>query len=345
MQLRADQLSAHLAKGALAPVYLLTGDEPLQIQECGDAIRSAAKEQGFGERQVLEADAKYDWSRLGAEADALSLFADKRLFDLRVPGGKLGRDGGAALLNYLERPAPDTLLLVTLPKLERSQRNAKWFNAMANAGIVVSIWPLERAALPSWLQRRGRDQGLALDAEAASFLAAQTEGNLLAAAQEIDKLALLSGGGRVDLPQVAASVSGSARYNVFELADTMLRADVPQALRMLQGLKAEGTAAPVVLWALARELRVLEGVSAALSSGADPAAAIVARGMWKNRQPMLVKAARRLGAADWRRLVAACAQVDRAIKGQEKADPWLLMEDMLSAAMGISIMQGAADLS
>ena len=334
MQLKADQLPGHFSKGTLAPVYVVSGDEPLQVKEASDAIRAEARRQGFTERQVMEVGRDFDWNQLAAEVDALSLFADKRLFDLRIPGGKPGAEGARALAQYVERATPDNLLLVILPKLDRSQRSAKWFAALEKAGVVVTIWPVDRHGLAGWLRRRAAAQGLTLDAEAAAFIAGQTEGNLLAAAQEIDKLRLLTGGGNLGMPEVAASVSGSARYNVYELADAMLGGETAQSLRMLSGMRAEGTAAPVVLWVLAKELRALEGIAAALAAGDNPGRAMQAQGVWKSRQPLVSKAARRAPPARWRRLLGLCALADLAIKGQAAADPWVVMEDVVLAASG-----------
>lgn len=330
MQLKPEQLGRHLASGPSLPVYVVTGDEPLQVKEAGDTIRESARVNGFSERQVFDVQQGFDWAQLAAAADALSLFAEKRLMDVRIPGGKPGTDGSQALVAYMERPAPDTVLLITLPKLDRSQRGTKWFKAIDKAGAVVTVWPVTPRALPVWLQHRARAAGLELDADTAAFLAGQTEGNLLAAAQEIDKLALLHGAGRISVEQAAASVAASARYNVFELVDSALQGGVAHSLRMLQGLRGEGTPEPVVLWALARELRLLEAVAHAAESGGNPAKALAEHRVWESRKGLVSQGARRHRAAGWRRLVSLCSQADRAIKGQAAVETWQLLEDIVA---------------
>lgn len=330
MQIKPDRLADQLSAGNLLPVYLVTGDEPLQAQEAADAIRKAARAAGFSDRQVFEAQKGFSWDSLAAEADALSLFADRRLFDLRIPGGKPGKEGGAALTAYAANPPPDTLLLVSLPKLDRSQRNTKWFKSLEGIGAVVSIWPVEPRALPTWLRQRARKHGLDLEADALSFLAGQTEGNLLAAAQEIEKLTLLHEGGRIDLESVAASVAGSARYNVFELVDSALGGNAARTLGILAGLRSEGTPPLVVLWSLTRELRVLEAVARALESGLDSGRVLAAHRVWDRRKSLVGQGARRQSAAGWQRLLRTCARTDRASKGRDVADPWQLLEDVVA---------------
>ncbi len=342
MQLRPERLPDHLKTGNLLPVYVVTGDEPLQAQEAADAIRRAARAAGFSDRQVFEVQTGFSWDRLGAEADALSLFADRRLFDLRIPGGKPGKDGGAALMSYIKNPPPDTLLLVTLPKLDRSQRNTKWFKSLDGLGAVVSVWPVEVRALPAWLRQRSRERGLNLTADALSFLAGQTEGNLLAAVQEIEKLALVHDGGTIDLESVAASVAGSARYNVFELVDSALGGSAARSLSILAGLRGEGTPPLVVLWSLARELRVLEAVARALEAGLDSGRVLAVHRVWDRRKSLVGKGARRHSAAGWQRLLRLCARTDRASKGRDAMDPWQLLEEIVvGMALGPAFRPGS----
>ena len=340
MQLGFDQLARHLDKGPLAPVYVIAGDEPLQIREAGDAIRQAARADGFGDRQVFDVQPGFDWGQLVAEADALSLFAERRLFDLRIPGGKPGNEGGQALLDYVARLPGDTLLLVTLPKLERSQRSSRWFKAVEQAGVVLSVWPVDASAMPGWVKRRALAAGLGLGSDSAAFLAGQTEGNLLAAAQEIDKLVLLCGPGEVSLERVAESVGGSARYNVFDLVDSALRGAAGHSLKILLGLRGEGTPEPVVLWSLVRELRVLEAVAVATDNGVNPGTVLAAHRVWEKHKGLVTGAARRHRPAGWRRLVRLCALADRAIKGQALADPWQLLADIVLGIAGRRPVEG-----
>ncbi len=339
MRLRVDQLGRHLQQ-PLAPVYVLSGDEPLQLGESADAIRAAAREQDYLSRDVLEADARFDWNRLAAEADALSLFADKRVIDLRIPSGKPGREGGAALSAYCERPPADTLLLVRLPKLDRSQLNGKWCKALEGLGVLIQIWPIEGDRLLPWLEQRMRAAGLAPERGAAALLADRVEGNLLAARQEIEKLLLTHGPGVVTLEQLAQSVADSARFDVFDLVDSALAGEARRCVRILTGLRQEGIAAPVVLWALTREFRLLSGIAAAVDAGRSVDQAMAQARVWDKRKGLLKQGLRRLRTAHLNRLLALCQESDAAIKGANARDPWLLMEYILLACAGKALRLG-----
>ncbi len=280
MRVRPHELSTHLQRQGIAPIYLISGDEPLQMNETADTVRSLARQQGYSEREVLEADARFDWNILTAEANSLSLFAEKRIIDLRIPSGKPGREGGKALAEYAARPPEDTLLLVTL-------------------------------------------------------LAGRIEGNLLAAAQEIDKLQLLYGNGVITLENLQESVADSARYDVYGLVDAALAGRVGRSIRILNGLKAEGTAAPVVLWALTREIRLLCTLAQQVDQG-RPAQQVVAaaREVWDKRKPLVGKGLQRLTLGQWRQLLQLCCVTDRAIKGQERQNPWLLLQRICTTMAG-----------
>ena len=333
MRLRPDQLSAHLQKG-LAPVYLVSGDEPLQLGEAADAIRAAARQAGYSSREILEADGRFDWKRLEQQADELSLFAEKKVVDLRLPGGKPGREGAAALAAWCDRLPADTLLLVTLPRLDRSQLNSKWVKALEKAGVLVQVWPPDPRQLPRWIEQRMRAAGLQPEPGVAPMLAEQTEGNLLAARQEIDKLVLLHGEGRIGQEQLSRAVSDSARFDVFGLADAALGGETGRVIRILEGLRAEGVALPVVLWALAREIRALAAMAADLERGV-PLARVLAEGrVWKNRQPLVSQGLRRLPSDHWRELLQRCQHADAMIKGARSGDPWLQLEQIALAMAG-----------
>ena len=322
MRLRAEQLGEHL-QGTLLPVYLVSGDEPLQLGEACDAVRAAAREAGYGNREVIEAGAGFDWSGLSAEAASLSLFAEKKLIDLRLPSGKPGREGGKVLAEYCEAPPPDTLLLLTLPKLDRQQQSAKWFKAIDKIGAVIQVWPVEAARLPRWIEQRMRRAGLAPTPEAVRLLADRVEGNLLAARQEIEKLRLLHGEGPLDAEALTAAVADSARYDVFELVDSALRGETARCLRILEGLRGEGTAAPVVLWALHREIAQLAGLAVAGAQGRSIDQAMQQARVWDKRKPLLRQAVGRLRPAQWLALLDHCQATDAAIKGASPEDPWL----------------------
>jgi DNA polymerase-3 subunit delta len=330
----ANDLTAHLKRG-LAPIYLVSGDEPLQLGEAADGIRSSARARGYSDREVLDVDARFDWGRLTAEANSLSLFAEQRIIDLRVPGGKPGTDGGKALVEYAGRPPEDTLLLITMPKLERSQMTSKWFKALERIGVVIQIWPVEGTKLPAWIERRMGAAGLNPAPGVVAMLAERIEGNLLAAAQEIDKLLLLNGPGTVTQEQLAASVADSARFDIFGLVDSALAGKAARCVRVLHGLQAEGTPAPVVLWALTREIRVLCSLAWEMEKGRSAAQAMAGRrDIWEKRKPLLSQGLQRIPPARWRRLLSSCGEADRAIKGQSRDAPWRLLEDIATGIAG-----------
>ena len=328
MKIRPEQLHSHLQRG-LAPVYLVCGDEPQQLLESADAIRHCARSHGYSERQVIEVTQNFDWSILAAEAANMSLFAQLRLLELRIPSAKTGREGSRAISDYLQSPPGDTLLLITLPKLEKPQQSSKWFRAIDEAGVIIQVWPVRAADLPAWIQRRAQHHGLQLSREAVQFLAQQTEGNLIAAVQEIEKLGVIHGVGNVSLDDVAAAVSGCAHFTIFELMDAALAAEIPRALQMIRTLRAEGTPAAIVLWAMAREVRLAASVAETLNRGEPPAVLFnrVKPPVWKSRQQLIVKAARRLPLQRWHNLTSRLAQADQAVKSH--GDPWILMEQSL----------------
>lgn len=333
MKVYPERLADHLA-GSLAPVYLVSGDEPLQQLECCDAIRSAARAAGFSARDVVEADAHFDWRTLTHLAGSLSLFAEKKVIDLRLPGGKPGNEGGKALAGYCESPPPDTLLLLTLPRLDRQQQGSKWFKRIDTCGVVVTVWPIGPTQMPRWVEHRMARAGLKPDRDAVRLLCDRIEGNLLAAQQEIDKLLLLFGPGPLDAERLASAVSDSARYDVFELVDTALRGEAGRALRIIDGLRGEGVAAPVVLWALHREARTLAAIAADAARGLSVEHAIQRAKVMKKRTGLVNRAVSHQSAAGWLTLLDRCQQVDAAIKGLDPRDPWLLLQDISLAMAG-----------
>lgn len=334
MRLRNDQLAGHLQRN-LAPLYLISGDEPLQMREAADEVRNTARSQGYNEREVLDPVAGFDWSALNVAAESLSLFGDKRLLELRLASSKVGTEGAKALNAYAERPAEDTILLITLPKLERAQSNSKWFKHLEQTGVVVQIWPVEGNRLPPWIEQRLRRAGLVPEAGVVEMLADRVEGNLLAASQEIEKLLLLQGPGVITMDQLAESVADSARFDVFGLVDTLLSRETAKGSRMLQGLKAEGVAAPVVLWALSREIRALASMAYEVEQGSSADQVMGAHRVWEKRKPLLRRGLQRRS-THWRQLLTICGQADRAIKGLSPDDPWMLLEKLALAMSGVT---------
>jgi DNA polymerase-3 subunit delta len=328
LKLTGERLQAHL-KGELAPVYLIAGDEPLQREEAADAIRTAARTRGYTDREVLFAERGFDWNQLTRAAASLSLFASKRILELRLPTGKPGDDGAEVLSAYARAPAPDTLLLVITAKLERG--GGRWAEALERAGVLLQVWPVEARELPAWIERRMRARGLAPAPDTASFIAARVEGNLLAAAQEIEKLWLLQGAGPVDIAAAEAAVADSARYDAFKLVDAALAGKGARVAHILEGLRQEGTEPPVILGALNYALRDLANKAWQIEAG-TPAAQVLAVG-WPQRRPLLQQALRRGHARDWQRLLQRAARVDRVIKGQAPGRIW---DELLNLSEGLA---------
>ncbi len=334
VHLHAEQLSDHLRKQALLPVYLISGDEPLQMLEIGDRLRAVAREAGYSQRDVLEVGGGFDWNLLLEAAGSLSLFGDRRVIDLRLASAKIGAEGSKAVVAYLADPPPDTLLLISAPKLDRSQLSTKWVKAIDGHGALLRIWPIDGAGLPNWLTQRMRDKGLRPAPEVAGLLAERVEGNLLAAAQEIDKLLLLNGPGPLDADTLLDAVADSARFDVFGLVDAALAGDPRRVSHRLEGLRAEGVAVALVLWSLAREIRMLARIAYALEAGGNLSRLLAAEHVWEKRRPLLEKALRRLRVEQWRRLLLLCQQTDQAIKGRSERDAWLLLGVIASALSG-----------
>ncbi|MWV15460.1 DNA polymerase III subunit delta [Pseudomonas sp. L-22-4S-12] len=325
MKLNPAQLGKHL-QGSLAPVYVISGDEPLLCQEAADAIRAATRAQGFSEREVFHAEANFDWGLLYEAGASLSLFAEKRVIELRIANGKPGDKGTAAILEYLGRPPEDTLLLISLPKLDGSTQKTKWAKALIEGpnSQFLQIWPVEASQLPQWIRQRLAQAGMSATQEALELIAARVEGNLLAAAQEIEKLKLLADGNQIDIATVQAAVADSARYDVFGLIEAVLGGDAAHALRMLEGLRGEGQEALFILVMLARELRQLAGLAQQIGQGVpqDKAFAAARPPIWDKRRPLVSKALQRHSAARWNQLLIDAQRIDAQVKGQAPGDAW-----------------------
>lgn len=329
MKLYYDKLGAHLQQG-LQPVYLLSGDEPLQLMEAGDAIRRCARESGFAEREVMHVEPGFDWDALLAASNSMSLFAEQRLIELRMPNGKPGKEGGKVLTEYAANPPPDTVLLITSGKLDRSAQNSKWFKSLDKAGVTLAVWPVEPQALPGWVMQRMRSRGMQPTPEAAQLLAERVEGNMLAAAQEVEKLLLLYGESPIDAQQVEEGVADSARYDIFELVDTALLGDVPRTSRVVQGLRGEGVEPVLVLWALLREIRSLVKMAAEIEKGDAIDPVMEQFRIWNKRKPPVKAGLRRHNLKRWQLLLRRAGRIDRMIKGIEPGNAW---DELLQLAL------------
>jgi len=338
MQLRADQLGAHLQRG-LKPLYLVHGDEPLLAQEAGDAIRGAARAAGYDERKVFTVSgAHFDWSAVLGAAQEMSLFAQRQLIEIRIPGGKPGKDGSEALQRYADRLPEDVLTLVSCPRLDGQQMKSAWVAALEGAGVTVRVETVERAALPAWIAQRLALQGQRVAAgevgqRTLAFFADCVEGNLLAAYQEVQKLGLLHAPGELSFEQVEAAVLNVARYDVFKLGEAVLAGRLQRALRMLDGLRAEGEAAVRVHWALAEDIRALKRVQDAVAGGKPVPMALREARVWGAREKLFERALPLLTTAQLDALLSAASICDGLVKGLKHPDwppePWDALRQLM----------------
>jgi DNA polymerase-3 subunit delta len=335
VKLYPEQLAEHL-RGRLAPSYFLSGDEPLQLTEAGDAVRHAAKGQGYASRELFYADQGFEWGLLREASDAFSLFGERRVIDLRLPA-KPDKDAAAALLHYAERPPQDAILVVSAPKLTAADQKGRWFQALDKLGVTMQVWPLEGDKLMRWLDRRLSSKGMLADQSGLRILAARVEGNLLAAAQEIEKLHILYGRARLTDEQIVKAVADSARYDVFDLAEEVLRGQPGKAYRVLMGLKAEGVAPAVALWALAREIRLISTLLAEVAGGATLESAYAKHRIWDSRKATVGLALQRLNRNIIHRALLLAAEADRVIKGMSTGEPW---DALLSVCLCLTASAG-----
>lgn len=335
MKLRPEQLAQHL-RDDLLPVYVLSGDEPLLLQEARDLVCRAAQARGYGEHERHAIERGFNWDRLLGDSQALSLFAERKLLELRF-SGKPDAAAAEALQALAAQPGEDTLLLIQLPKLDAAAQKARWLAALEQPGALIQLHPVEAAALPGWLQARARGLGLQLQPDALQLLADRTEGNLLAAAQTLDKLRLLHGGDSIDVEAVAAMVSDSTRYSVFDLADAVLAGDAARAARLMFGLESEGEAESVVLWAIQKDLRALTLAAEQMARDGQrqPSPQLLAQlGFWSRRQAPAQQALRRLSLVRLQRLSSGLVEVDKAIKGQSGERAWDVLLRLVMAMAG-----------
>jgi DNA polymerase-3 subunit delta len=321
LRLRFDQLADALARGH-SPVYLICGDEPYQLGEAARQVRERARALGFDEREVLDQDGSFDWGALAAAAGAMSLFSARKLIELRISTARLGKDGGAAIRDYCDRPCPDNLLLMVAPELDRKELEGQWAKAVDSVGTLVQVWPLKERELVRWLAERLKSVGFRAEPGVAELLAERSEGNLLAAVQEIEKLRLLHEPGALALDDLLGNLADSARFDLFALADAALAGDRARVQRVLAVLRGEGTAEALILWALARELRMLAEAAGARARRAPTAPILAAHRVPRMRHDAVERALGRLPPNRLRGLLYRCAQIDRSIKGLGPGDPW-----------------------
>ncbi|HJW52399.1 MAG TPA: DNA polymerase III subunit delta [Burkholderiaceae bacterium] len=336
MQTRVDALSGVLARAErerlMPPLVVVSSDEALLALEAQDALRQSARALGYTEREVLNVDARFDWSKLTQATLALSLFAERRIIEVRLPTGKPGVAGATALEALAESVPADTLTLIALPKLDRKTREARWASALARAGTWLDIETIERARLPQWIGERLARQRQSVPPDALEFIADRVEGNLFAAHQEIAKLALLYPAGGLSLDQVRDAVLNVARYDVSQLQAAMVGGDRKRVAKTMAGLRDEGEALPLIIWAIAEELRALIRVKALVASGRPLAAAARENRIWGPRERLFERALGRLDLDRLEHTVARIADIDRLAKGlrapKADSDPWLELTDI-----------------
>lgn len=324
MRIYPEKLTQHLEKSP-APLYWIAGDEPLLTQEASDTVRAIALKLGFAERKVFYPEKKEHWQEALAEANALSLFADKCLIDIRTTVGKLDH---TALLAYLEQPNRDSLLLICTDKVESASQKTQWFKAMEQACAYVPITPLDNSRFPAWLNERAKRKQLSLSPDAIKILTERTEGNLLAAVQTLDKLALQFGATTISAENVDECTGDSAHYDVFALNDALFNGNAAHALKILNTLRQEGSNPLAVLGALTRELRQLATAAEEVANGQSTSNVMRQLGVWEKRQAVFSRALQRLPVQHARQLIVLMGTIDQAVKGMAHNDPWDLLESL-----------------
>ena len=332
MNVRPDQLASVVAKASY-PVYMVSGDEPLQQMESLDLIRSYLRDNDFSEREILDVDAQFDWQRLIDEAANMSLFATRRIVELRLPSAKPGRQGSQVLKDYLSRPPEDTVLIINAGKIDGNAKKSAWYKAVEQSGMIVQCWPVAADKLSSWLQLRFRARDMDADNEVLAYISQHVEGNLLAADQEIEKLYMLLGPGKIAYADVAEAVTSQSRYSVFELVDMLLVGNTRRVIKIISGLKAEGVVPVVVNWALAKDIRLLALASQDISS-AD--FVLKRSGVWQSRIAMFRSCMSRHSQRTFQLLLKRCSYIDAVSKGMIDSNVWDDIESLCVRLAGSS---------
>ncbi len=334
MKVYANRLAESLSK-QLAPIYIVSGDEPLLVQEACDEIRSAAKKAGYLERDLFHAEGNFDWGEISYSLNSMSLFAEKKVLEVRMASAKPGDKGSKALVSIAEEVNEDTLLMLVMPRVDASGQRSKWFKTLEAAAVFVQVWPIEARELPRWLENRFRQAGLRASRDAVRLMAERIEGNLLAAVQEIERLKLIAGDkGEVDAGLVEMSVADSARFDVFNLIDAALIGNSDRVARMMQGLKTEGVEVLFVVNMLARELRSLEGMSEAMARGSSVNDVLKKGRVWDKRKNAVTECLKRNNQASLHQVQFSLGRVDRMVKGIENGDPWRELTTLMLTLSG-----------
>jgi DNA polymerase III subunit delta len=340
VKLSGENLAGSLSR-QLSSIYLISGDEPLLVNEAADAVRARARSQGFTERELNTVERGFDWQALLSNSKAMSLFAERKIIEIRMANPTPGEQGADAIIELATDPSADNLVLIVTGKMDGRVAGSRWVSAIEKHGVVVQIWPLELARLPAWIRERLAKQNLKADAEAATLLAERVEGNLLAAHQEIEKLALLLPPGPVTADTIVDAVADSARFDVLQLGDAAMKGNAARALRVLEGLRGEDVEPPIVLWALNKDLQWIARCQHMMRRGQSADGAMNALYVWRNRQPAMKHALSRLKPKAVRELLLSAERADRMIKGVIRSDPWLEFERLVAGLAGVRLAAAA----
>lgn len=336
MKVYPEKLAAQLSR-SISPVYVISGDEPLLVQESCDLLRAALRKNGYTERSIHHVDASFNWEALLFDANSMSLFADKKLLELRMPTGKPGDKGGKVLRSYAENPPEDNVLLLITDKLDGGTLRSKWFTALDKSGVSIQIWPIEAQQLPAWIQDRARKVGLGLEGGAAQVLSDKVEGNLLAAVQEIELLRLICSEGKVTVDQVIEGVSDNTRYNIFSLLDVALAGNRKKTVQMVQGLRSEGTEILHILGLVARELRALTSMAGKTASGQSIDAAMNGARVWQKRKRVVGYALNHHSLQQFEKMLIQAGKIDQMVKGLQTGNPWDELASLMINLSGIKL--------
>ena len=336
MKISGDNLAASLAR-QLQTIYLVSGDEPLLVNEAADAIRATARKQGFEERELHVVERGFDWQGLIANSRSMSLFAQRKIVEIRMANAAPGEQGADAIVELAGEPSPDTLVLIITAKLDGRTQNSRWVSAVEKNGVLVQVWPIDLPRLPAWIRERLGRHKLQADPAAASLLAERVEGNLLAAHQEIEKLALLLPPGPISAETVLDAVADSARFDVLQLGEAAMRGQTARALRILEGLRGEDVEPTLVLWAVNKDLQWIARARGLMRRGQSAESAMNALYVWRPRQNAMGQALSRMNGHTLRNLLLDAERVDRTIKGVEKGDPWLALERLVARLAGVKV--------
>jgi len=335
MRLKPEQLGTHLKRGELAPVYFISGDEPLQRLESLDLIRSKARQSGYDERNVFNIDKSFDWESFNQASANLSLFASRRIIELRMAAPKPGKEGAATIIGCLEEANPDTILLISAEKMDKSVQNTKWVKAVEKVGVLIQTWPVSPAQLPDWIQGRFKLLDKQIDHDAAQFIAQRVEGNLLAARQEIEKLNLLIDKPSIALGDILNAVADSSRYDVFAMIESAYFGSVERTLTMLHGLRKEGTEPIVLFGALMWEFRRTCFLAFEKARGSNMDQLYRQHRIWDAKQRSIEAVLRRHDCKQLQKLLAYCAKLDRTLKSADKQMAWEKLDMLLLAIAGV----------